>query len=333
MKLIRSTQNPILKPNIDNDWESLVVCNPGAWYENKTFYMLYRAAGHDEAHKIYLGLATSKDGIHFDRFSNKPVLSPSEDGFDAGCIEDPRIVKFGDLFYVTYAYRPFPPGQYWLKKSYDHGWPLKDAPQGLQYNTTNTGLAISKDLKTFKKLGRITPHHLDDRDVILFPEKINGQYVMLHRPVEWVGEKYQTDVPSIWLAYSNDLMRWHNDKLLIKPLFDWEKEKMGGSTPPIKTKDGWLVLYHAVSPKDHAYRVGALLLDLKDPTIIKGRLADPILEPEMPYETEGYYTGCVFPTGNVVVDGKLFVYYGGADRYVCVATCMIDDILDALKES
>lgn len=330
MKLIKSQANPIIKPHPDHPWESLVTCNPGAWYEDGTFYLLYRGAGHDEAHVIHLGLATSKDGIHFERVSNKPVLSPTPESFDSGCVEDPRIVKFGDLFYVTYAYRPFPPGQYWLKKSYDHGWPLKEAPVGLQYNQTNTGLAISKDLKTFKKLGRITKHALDDRDVILFPEKINGKYVMLHRPVEWVGESYGTDVPSIWLAYSDDLMSWTDDVLLAKPEFTWELKKMGGSTPPLKTKHGWLVIYHGVSKEDGQYRVGAMLLDLHDPTKIISRLKHYIMEPEFPYETDGYYTGCVFPTGNVIVDDTLYVYYGGADRYVCVATCKLDELLNEL---
>jgi predicted GH43/DUF377 family glycosyl hydrolase len=260
-------------------------------------------------------------------------MSPTPEGFDAGCVEDPRIVKFDDLFYVTYAYRPFPPGQYWLKKSFDHGWPMsKHLPEGLRNNTTNTGLAISKDLKTFKKLGRITPHHIDNRDVILFPEKVNGQYVMLHRPVEWVGASYGCDVPSIWLAFSDDMMLWKDDYLLATPAFDWESKKIGGSTPPLKTKDGWLVIYHGVSKSDEQYRVGVMLLDLNDPRKIIARSSDIIMEPEYPYETDGYYTGCVFPTGNVIKDDTLYVYYGGADKFVCQATCSLTELLEFLKK-
>ena len=93
-----------------------------------------------------------------------------------------------------------------------------------------------------------------------------------------------------------------------------------------------LVLYHFVSKKDDQYRVGALLLDLKDPTKILGRLENYIMEPEYPYETEGYYTGCVFPTGNVIVNNTLYVYYGGADRFVCVATCKLDYLLNEFKK-
>lgn len=332
MKLTRAKENPIIKPVKNNDWESLTVCNPAAWYENGTYYLLYRSAGDDDAHKIYLNLATSTDGVNFKRYEKNPVLVPDLNSFDGGCVEDPRIVKFGELFYITYAYRTFPPGKYWLQQGYDHGWPINNLPKGLQENKTNTGLAISKDLKTFQKLGRITKHDLDNRDVILFPEKINGKYVMLHRAVEWVGEKYGTDVPSIWLAYSDDLMSWKDDHLLIKPKFAWEDKKIGGSTPPLKTKDGWLVIYHGVSTRDDQYRVGALLLDLNDPRKVIGRLENYILEPEELYETEGFYTGCVFPTGNVIVNEMLYVYYGAADKFVAVATCKLAELLKEFKK-
>lgn len=109
MKLKKFEGNPILTPFPGNEWESLVTCNPGVYYDNGTFYMLYRAAGNDTEHVIRLGLATSKDGFHFERQSDKPVFAPSLDGPDAGCVEDPRIVKFDNEYYITYAYRPVPP--------------------------------------------------------------------------------------------------------------------------------------------------------------------------------------------------------------------------------
>ena len=190
MRLKKYENNPILSPTEANDWESLVVCNPGAYYKDGTFYLLYRAAGNDKEHYIHLGLAESKDGYNFERVSDQPVMSPSTDGPDAGCVEDPRIVEFDDTFYVTYAYRPFPPGRYWEfgpdeVLSYEVG---ENAPLALKNNIANTGLATSKDLRSFRRLGRITQTTLDNRDVIIFPEKINGKYYMLHRPKEWIGE-------------------------------------------------------------------------------------------------------------------------------------------------
>jgi len=113
----------------------------------------------------------------------------------------------------------------------------------------------------------------------------------------------------------------------------WE-EKIGGSTPPLKTKDGWLVLYHGVEHGGKGYyRVGAVLLDLEDPSKILGRTKEPIMEPEYDYEMNGFYKGCVFPTGNVIVDDTLFVYYGGADKYVGVATCPVQELIDMIKKN
>ncbi len=250
MKLKKFEGNPILSPLDSNDWESLVTCNPGVVYDNGTFYMLYRAAGNDAEHVIRLGLATSKDGFHFERVSDVPVFGPSEDGPDSGCVEDPRIVKYDTEYYITYAYRPYAPGQYW---NFSHDEVLlpdcgSDAPMALRKNLGNTGLAVTTDFREFKRLGRLTSPVLDDRDVILFPEKV----------------------------------------------------------------------------------LGALLLDLENPLHILAKTPQPILEPELDFETSGLYNGCVFPTGNVIVDGELFVYYGSADKYVCVATCAVDELLDYL---
>lgn len=330
MKLKKHAENPILRPNPENNWEELCVLNPAVCYEDGKFIMLYRAAGNDAAHYIYLGLAESTDGIHFTRKSNQPVLSPDINGADGGCIEDPRIVKLGEYYFITYAARAYPPGQYW--KAHERVYtPPEIGPHMLLENNTITHLAITNDFKTFKKLGRITDSRLDNRDVVIFPEKINGKYVMFSRPAEWVGEKYGCEIRSIWISYSDDLMEWDEHKLFATGCEWWEDERIGASCPPIKTKDGWLFIYHGVSTKDRAYRVGAMLLDLNDPTKILKRTKDFLMEPEFDYEIKGYYNGCVFPTGNVVKDGILYVYYGAADKFVCVATCDLDELLDELK--
>lgn len=335
MKLIKYKGNPIIAPNGANAWENLVTCNPGAIYDKGTFYMLYRAAGDDEDHVIRFGLAVSHDGLNFERVSDQPVFGPSVDGPDSGCVEDPRIIKMGEEYYVTYAYRPVAPGRYWTFPHDVVRLPKcgKDAPKAYSQNLGNTGLAMTRDFRNFRRLGRLTSPVLDDRDVILFPEKIGGKYVMIHRPKEYIGEKYGVDYPSIWLKFSDDLLEWENKEshlLLTGRKGTWE-EKIGGSAPPILTDAGWLMTYHGVADGGLAeYQVGALLLDKDNPLKILAKTPEPILSPSEWYETEGFYSHCVFPAGNVIVDGTFYLYYGGADKFVGVATCPVQELLDYL---
>jgi predicted GH43/DUF377 family glycosyl hydrolase len=332
MKLTKYNNNPILKPNPKNTWENLVVLNPAVVYDEKKkeFIMLYRAADDSDLHRIVLGHAISKDGFNFIRTSDQPNLAGSENNVDEGGVEDPRLVKIGDWYFLTYASRPYHPGRYWLNEKVEREIPPQEGVSFIKKNDTLTHLAITKDFKTYKKLGRMTNSTVDDRDVMIFPEKINGKYVRLSRPMTWCGKGYPNVNPATYIAYSDDLMEWNNPKLLMEGQTWWEDKKIGASCPPIKTEKGWFHIYHGVSKKDQAYRVGAVLLDLENPEIIIARTKDFIMQPDMPYELEGMYNACVFPTGNVVVNGTLYVYYGAADKYVCVATANFNDILEYL---
>jgi len=140
-------------------------------------------------------------------------------------------------------------------------------------------------------------------------------------------------VPGIWISYSNDILEWESGTLFSKAEQDWESKKIGGSCPPIKADKGWLFLYHGVSAHDDAYRVGAFLLDLENPAKIIARTKDFLMEPEFPYETDGFYNGCVFPTGSVLRGNTLYIYYGGADKYCCLATCFMRELLDHMMEN
>ena len=329
MKLIKSRENPILKANPANAWESLCVLNPAAIYdeEKQEFIMVYRAAGNDVRHEIKMGLATSKDGVHFERQSDKPVFFGTPSEADGGCVEDPRIVKLGDMYYMTYAARCYAPGQYWLEPWVEgvskppmyldgsdvHG---EELPVMAKKNITVTYLAVTKDFKRYKKLGRLTEPSIDDRDVMLFPEKINGQYVIISRPkFKDAGVK----MPSIWITFTDDLMEYKKPELLFTGKEWWETQRIGAGTPPIKTEHGWLMLYHGVDEKG-IYRAGAVLLDLNNPRKIIARTKDFILEPSEEFELHGIGVPCVFPTGAVVKDGTFYVYYGCADKYIGLAT-------------
>ncbi len=338
MKLERFEGNPILSPHPDHCWEDLAVFNPAAWYDeqNKEVVLLYRTAESGPEYKCWFGLAKSKDGYHFERVSDQPALSPGVEGFDGATIQDPRIVRMGEWFYVTYACRHYPFGQFWkpeVKSRYAVPPCPPEFPRYLRINATLTGLALTKDFRNWIRAGWMTDPLLDDRDVILFPEKINGRYAIIHRPLEWTGPEYGTGEACDWIAFTDDLLGLPAapSRLLIKNRYPWERYKMGCNTPPIKTPHGWFTLYHAVGA-DKYYRLGALLLDLEDPGKVLHRTPDFLLEPEEDYEIEGFYRGAIFPCGTVVIDDTLFVYYGGGDKFCALATCSFSGIIEHLLE-
>ena len=336
MKLKRYENNPIVTPDENNLWESLITTNPAAHYDESSgkVIMLYRAAGNDIEHLIHLGIAESADGFNFTKLSDSPVFSPLGGTTDGGCIEDPRLVKFGDWYYLTYACRPFPNGQYWKgwdKEHFAEVYP--DLPSPFSNNIISTNLAFTKDFKSWIRAGRMTSPEVEDHDVIIFPEKINGKYAILHRP-DLCGEEYGCEVPGIWVASTENPLELNDSKLLAVAEKDWEGLKIGANAPPIKTDAGWLMIYHGAG-LDKYYRLGAMLLDLEDPSIVITRTPEAIFEPEEWYELAGChsYKGVVFPGGNVVIDGKLIVYYGAADKYVGAAYCELDELVDFLLNS
>ncbi|MFO0892703.1 MAG: hypothetical protein U0790_26615 [Isosphaeraceae bacterium] len=337
MKLTRFEGNPILSPEPKNPWEDLAVFNPAAWYDEGRgeVLLLYRSAESGPEYKCYFGLATSRDGYHFERVSDQPALSPSVEGFDGATIQDPRITKMGEWYYVTYAARHYPFGRFWLPGGRDpYVTPPcpSEFPRYLKINATLTGLAMTKDFQTWIRAGWLTDPLLDDRDAILFPEKVGGKFVMMHRPLEWVGESYGTDQPCAWISFADDLLGFPKagSRLLIKNRYPWEAAKLGVNTPPIRTPHGWFTLYHAVG-QDKFYRLGALLLDLEDPSKVLHRTPDWLMEPEADYEIEGFYRGVCFPCGTVVLNDTLFVYYGGGDKFCALATCSFPELIEHLR--
>ncbi len=331
MKLTRFSSDPVLAPNCGNAWESLITTNPAAWREPATgkVSLLYRAAGGDPEHIVRLGLAESTDGFHFKRVSPEPVFAPLPGNYDGGCIEDPRLVKFGDWFFLTYACRPAPNGQYWMGARRAFRFALEpELPAPFGNNGMMTAIAFSRDLRQWRRGGFITHPEQEDHDVILFPEKINGRYWYLHRPL------FDGQIPGIWLADADNPLRLNHSRVLAMPREDWEAQKIGGNAPPLRTDRGWLVIYHGVG-RDGYYRLGALLLDSNDPDRVIGRTPEPIFEPEAWYELEGCHNfkGVVFPCGNAIIGDRLVVYYGAADRYIGIAYCPLAGLLDELARS
>lgn len=326
MKLKKIKENPVLKPNRDNWWESEAVFNCGTFYKDGKVHMLYRALGKDKAISR-LGYATSQDGVNFKRESDSPVFGPGEK-YDRFGTEDARIVKLKNKILLTYVAIS--------------EYPLNEG------KLCQTALAETKDFRKFNKLGVITPKNVDDRDTVIFPEKFNGLYAIIHRPQQYMKramtcyKEWKTGRPSsIWIAYCDKPDKLRNfkqlkrNKVLMRPRQGWESQKIGVGPPPIKTKYGWLLIYHGVSheKRGFVYRVGAALLDLKDPFKVIARTKEPILEPEKSYETHGITPNAVFPTGAFILGKELFVYYGAADKVCCLAKTNLSELLSYLRRN
>jgi beta-1,2-mannobiose phosphorylase / 1,2-beta-oligomannan phosphorylase len=306
----RHGNNPILLPNENTWWESKAVFNPAVLYDGNKVHMLYRAVGEYEHYVSRIGYAFSNDGFNFER-KNAVVLGPNE-GYEKYGIEDPRLVAIDNRVYISYV----------VLSDYVTTGPIN----------SSTALATTDDFHNHTRLGIMTSKGSNNKDVVLFPEKINQEYLVLHRPSSWVGPKFGVDKPSIWIAEGHTLLAFDKHSLLMKPKRDWEALKIGSGPPPLKTKYGWLLIYHGVD-KDRVYRAGAALLDLNNPFEVIARTNDPILEPEEPYERTGDVNNVVFPTGACIIKGRLHVYYGGADKVCCLAVVELDPFLDYILEA
>jgi predicted GH43/DUF377 family glycosyl hydrolase len=206
--------------------------------------------------------------------------------------EDPRIVKLRDTFYMMYT---------GYGGRFEGDWRIC--------------LASSQNLIDWQRHGVMLDE--PNKDASLFPEIINDQYLMLHRRL-----------PNIWLAYSDDLSRWDNHTLVMetRPGSTWESKKIGIAGPPTKMRDGWLLIYHGVG-QNNQYSLGMAMLDLDDPSRVIARQTKPILRPELDWEINGCVPNVVFSCGQVVIGDEIYVYYGGADTVIGVASVKMDEIV------
>jgi len=310
IKLKRYEGNPILQPRPEHFWEAKAVFNPAAIYEEGKVHIVYRAMSEDNT--SVFGYATSSDGFNIEERLAEPIYLPREpfemkkNHGNSGC-EDPRITRIGDKFYMCYT-------------AYDGKNPTRVA-------LTSIGVEDFLNRRwNWEKPILISPPGIDDKNACILPEKVDGKYFIFHR-----------FHPCIWVDFVDELSfgenQWVKGSTWFKPRTDkWDGRKIGIAAPPIKTKEGWLLLYHGVSETDRKYRVGAILLERDNPTQVIGRTGPPLLEPEMGYEKENQINHVVFPCGTVVIKDDLFVYYGAADKVVAVATVNLESLLKSLKE-
>ena len=248
----------------------------------------------------HLRVARSRDGVRFD-VEPAPALFPATP-YESFGIEDPRITRLGDRFWINYT---------------------AVSPLGIA-----TALASTVDFRSFERHGIIFPPA--NRDVTLFPERIGGRYHALHRPMPSdLGE------PAIWIATSPDLLSWGEHRVVATSRPGaWDDVKVGGGAVPFRVRagghDGWLAIYHGVTGEPHEYALGALLLDATDPARVLARSREPILRPEAPYEQAGFFANVVFSCGALARGDEVRVYYGAGDAVVALADLSLQEILAGL---
>ena len=297
----RYEKNPILSRD-DVPYPCNTVFNAAACKFDGRYVLIMRIE--DLQGHSHLTLADSDDGRRF-TIHAEPWVLPSSDPryevYERYGIEDPRVTRIGDDYYIVYtAYGPYGP---------------------------RIGIGRTRDFIDFERISLAT--EVDNKDGVLFPEKIGDYYVMLDRPAGMGARE-----GSIWITYSQDMIYWGRAEAILTPEPGWGSSKLGISTPPVKTEAGWLSLYHGVreTAGGRLYRIGALLMDLHDPARVLGYSPHFIFGPEQDYERMGDVPNVVFPCGLIAEDdGTVKMYYGAADTCIGMAEARLEDIVNICK--
>ena len=316
VELKRYKENPILEPNPENQWEAKAVFNSAALYLKGKVYLIYRAQSNTNVSTF--GLAISSNGYDIDERLEYPIYVPREHfelRYSERCmkntgVEDPRVTIIDDRIYMLYTA---------VGERFDY------------VRVALTSISIKDFLK--EKWGKwekpipISPPGVWDKDAAILPKRIKGKYFIFHRffPNIWIDTVRSLDFKEKPWIRGYEYIKRRTDK--------WDCLRIGIGPTPIEVSEGWLVIYHGVD-RNNVYKLGAMLLDKENPTCVISRLDYPILEPKEKYEVEGIVNNVVFSNGAVVLNDELFVYYGGADRCLCLATIELTELIaELLKNS
>ncbi len=333
LSLKRLPHNPILGPIAKHWWESEAVFNPAAFCEDGIVHLFYRAMGHDGISRI--GYASSKDGIHFDERLPYPVYDQGP-GFQVNKVNGKTERKYQQLSYNTQEYAS------------GGGWGGCEDPRAVKIDNKmymsftifegweSIRLAVTSllmdDLKMLNWKWaphiKMSPLKETHKNWVLFPEKIDGKFAILHALT-----------PNLAIEYVDTLEELHTNPLKSNNKRggrkgEWDAFVRGAASPPVKTEYGWLLFYHGMDPATPAvgYKVGVMLLDLADPTKVLYRSSYPVLEPTEWYEND-WKPGVVYASGATIVGDDLFIYYGGGDKYIAAAKANLKDFIRKLQRN
>lgn len=311
--ILTRAEIPIIYPHVV-DVSS--VFNPGAVKFNDKYILLLRVQ--NRGRETFIIKAESRNGLDFKVAEKivefKGIGNVKEKIYH---IYDTRITRIQNLCYIMFA---------------------MDTDSGCKL-----GLAVTDDFEEYNFLGIVS--EADNRNGVLFPEKINGKYLRFDRPNIVQLEGGPLSGNTIYLSESDDLLKWKSKNPVMSGRFHYWDENIGSGPPPVKTKEGWLHIYHGVAThfaSSNIYQAGVALHDLKDPAKVTYRGKYNILEPRELYELTGQVPNVVFPSGMIVdsfdedgfasFDSKLFIYYGAADTVVGLAVSSVNELIDAAKQ-
>ncbi|OGG57445.1 hypothetical protein A2853_03720 [Candidatus Kaiserbacteria bacterium RIFCSPHIGHO2_01_FULL_55_17] len=299
--------NPLLTPIPEHPWESKAVFNPAAIDIDGTVHLLYRAQGDNGVSTM--GYASSTNGTKMTYRHPTPAYVPREEfelpkGAGSGC-EDPRLTRIDDTIYLTYT-------------AFDGMNPWRAALSSISVKDF-----VARRFDRWAKPQLVTPDPVQDKDACLLPEKIAGKYMLIHRIDPQLCADFLDSLDFRISRVSRCI-----EIMGPRPAM-WDSRKIGIAGPPIKTPEGWLLIYHGVS-KTGTYRLGAALLDLRNPSLVISRSVDTILEPLEPYEMVGQVARVVFSCGAVVRGDSLLIYYGGADTVIAATKVSLKKLLGIL---
>ncbi|MBI2587346.1 glycosidase [Candidatus Amesbacteria bacterium] len=305
MKLIRSG-NPILAPTPEL-WENKGVFNPAVFELHGSIHLLYRAQGQDSVSRF--GIARMATPVNLSERKTRPVFEPDPDSeYESLGVEDPRVSYLHNEHFVIYvSASKYPPLMQVPTHPREADWRVR------------VSLAKTPDFTNWTRYGVIISH-IDSKDAALFPQKIDDNFCLLHRVV-----------PQIRIAVAADGRRYKERGPVFGPREGmWDEVKVGVGAPPIKCPFGWILFYHGVD-KNKVYRLGITLLDLHDPSLVIARTAEPVLEPQTSWEKNGRVANVVFTCGAIEDSDKYWVYYGGADTMIGVASISKQIVWDWAK--
>jgi predicted GH43/DUF377 family glycosyl hydrolase len=321
------------------EFENKSVLNPACIQVGNITHMFYRAVDKNDISSI--GYCQIKDGKVVRR-DKKPILFPEYD-YEKNGVEDPRITFLDGVYYLFYTVYDGINAlvSYATSRDLIHFTKHNIISPKISYTEAGNLFRQAKVRESYSMFEKLYQERggkdilLFEKDVALFPQKINHKFALLHRVLPGIQIIYFNDFSELNADYWQKYLKNLSDFIALDPFWPYENNNIGGGCPPIATKDGWLIIYHAVelTSLGKIYHASAALLDFKNPLKEVGRLKEPLFSPEALWEKNGIISNVVFPSGAIVKDKRLYIYYGAADKLIAVKSVDLDDLLIELKKN